>query len=76
MASPALRLGLRVRVRDSLNYSGRTGTLKANSGELDDPWDFNVLLDAVEPPINATRITRKLSEARLIGVSASQVVPI
>jgi hypothetical protein len=73
-----LRIGDKVRVKDSMLYSGRVGVLKPNSGEYDDPWDFTVLLEATEVPkdINTSRIFMKIYEERTIGVHDFQVEPL
>lgn len=43
---PLFKVGDRVRVTKSMLYTGRVGVVQENSGLPDDPWDFNVLLDA------------------------------
>lgn len=41
-----VKIGDRVRVRNTLNFNGYTGVLTANSGHPEDFWDYNVELDA------------------------------
>lgn len=72
----ALKPGLRVRVKGTMLYNGRVGVLQPNSGEPDDQWDFNLRLDAQDPPVGISRIEAKLYEERTIGVSRYQVVPL
>jgi hypothetical protein len=76
MAS-SLRPGIRVRVKDSLLYTGRVGTLlpAGAPSEAGYAWDYHVLLEATEVPEGTSRISAKLYEERTIGVYSSQVEP-
>lgn len=58
-----------VLVVDSLNYTGRRGVLKPNSGDPEDIWDYTVQL--TEGTEN-TKLAKKMS----IGVYESQVLPL
>jgi len=48
-----LPYGTKVRVTNSMLYTGRVGTLKPNSGHPEDFWDYNVELS--DRTIGATR---------------------
>lgn len=63
-----MNYGTRVRIKDSLLYTGRTGTLKPISEHPEDPWDYYVDLDAIG--------TLGIETARTIGVHDFQVVPL
>jgi len=64
-----LKHGDRVKVKGTLLYNGRVGTLKPISDDPEDPWDFYVDLDASEDP-KPDSINR---EARTVGVMDFQV---
>lgn len=68
-----LTVGTRVRVKDSLLYTGRVGVLTENSGHDDDPWDFNCVLEPTEVPEGTSKIMAKIYDERIIGVHDSQV---
>jgi len=57
-----VRVGDRVRVTKSLLYTGREGVVQPNSGDPEDFWDFNVILDATAD-----------EESRRIGLDAYAV---
>ena len=76
MDNVKLHIGQRVRVKDSLNFTDRVGTLAPISDHPEDFWDFYVELDAATPAPDATKLQAKLAEARTIGVISSQVVPL
>jgi len=67
-----LQHGMRVRVKGTLYYNGRVGTLLPNSGDAEDFWNFNVELDATTDP-EVDEISRG---ARIIGVYDFQVEPV
>lgn len=60
LAENAAQLDKGTRVEKSMLYSGQTGTLTTNSGDPDDFWDWNVVLDS----------------GRRIGVNDFQVVAV
>lgn len=67
-----LEHGMRVRVKGTLFYNGRVGTLGPTSGDPEDPWDFHVELDAAEVPEGHP----VSGEAQTIAVFYTQVEPL
>lgn len=67
-----LQHGTRVKVKGTLFYNGRVGTLATTSGDPEDPWDFYVDLDPTDDP-QFDPISR---ETPGIGVMDFQVEPV
>lgn len=68
-----LQHGMRVRIKGTMFYNGRLGTLKPTSTDPEDIWDFYVDLDAQEL---AEGEPMGFETARTIGVTDFQVEPV
>jgi len=71
-ATVELQDGMRVRVKDSMLYTGRVGTLSPGSYSDEGGWDFSVELDPTDDP----EVDSLIRGSRTIGVFDFQVEPI